>query len=430
MSESERLPVAPVGATEDNVIDESQWGAIHALRQRGRSKKAIARELGIDVKTVRKWLKQGWKPQTRRPRGGILDAWEEFLRGRAPEVGYNAMVLYRELQGQDYSGSYPTVQRYIRPLREEAQHSATVRFETAPGAQAQVDWGSTRVWFGEEAVRVHLFVMVLGYSRRVFAYAYGNERLDALLDGHERALEHFGGIPETILYDNPRTIVLDKDKASGAVRWNPVFKDRLDFYGIVGRLCRYYRAQTKGKVESGVKYVKRNSLAGRRFRDLEDLNAWLLEWCVSVADQRVHGTTHELPAVRFERSERSALQPLPSHSAPPRERVMTRLVPRDGYVAFDTNRYPVPLEWAGRQVEVQVLVDEVVIHAAGEESVRHGRLEGRHDVAPWRGPSRRVPSTPTSPEGPPQWDPAYVAASGTVETRALSTYEELCEVSP
>lgn len=92
-----------------------------------------------------------------------------------------------------------------------------------------------------------------------------------------------------ILYDNPRTIVLSKDESSGGVEWNATFKGRMDFYGVEIQLCRYYWARTKGKVESGVKYVKRNALAGRRFRDLDELNGELLEWCLGVADQRVHG---------------------------------------------------------------------------------------------------------------------------------------------
>ncbi len=430
MSDTERLPTAPGGAVEDSMIEETRWGAIQSLWQQGHSKKAIAGELGLDVKTVRKWLKHSWRPQQRPKRRRMLDRWAEFLRGRAPEVGFNAKVLLRELQAKGYKGSYPTVRRYIQPWRKAWRdaNAATVRFETAPGKQAQVDWGSTRVWFDEKAVRVHLFVMVLSYSRRIFVEAFGNERLDALLAGHESALAHFGGAPRTILYDNPRTIVKQKDEASGHVVWNPTFKDRLDFYGIEPRLCRFYRAQTKGKVESGVKYVKRNALAGRRFRDLEDLNAWLVEWCLTVADQREHGTTHERPAVRFARAEAAALRPVVHKAAPPRERSESRIVPRDGYVMVDTNRYPVPLEWAGHQIEVQVLAQELVLRAVGHEAVRHERLEGRHLVARWHGEPRRVPEGAScAMDGPPRFDPTYLTAAGSVEVRSLASYEALCE---
>lgn len=422
------LPVAPAGAPEESLIEESVWGGIRALRERGLGCKAIARELGLDAKTVRKWLRQAWAPQRRRSRGRALDRWSEFLRGRAPEVGFNAAVLYRELAAQGYEGSYPALVRYVRPWRQEVrwEESSTVRFETDPGEQAQVDWGSTWVWLGEERVRVHLFVMVLGYSRRLFARGYRSEGLDPLLDGHAQAFGHFGGCTRTILYDNPRTIVLAKDEAAGRVEWNATFKDRMDFYGVEIRLCRYYRARTKGKVESGVKYVKRNALAGRRFADLDELNTWLLEWCVTVADQRVHGTTHEHPAERFAQGEAGLLRPVDVRPPAPRERVTSRVVPRDGLVAVEANRYPVPLGWAGRQARVHLLAEQVHLDVDGEEAVSHQRLLGKHQVARWAGPPRHwPPQDRRAAEGPPQLDPAYLVALGEVEARPLGSYEAI-----
>ena len=170
---------------------------------------------------------------------------------------------------------------------------ATVRFETAPGEQAQVDFGQLRVWIADVETPVHFFVFTLGFSRRAVAYAYRNERLDTLLDGHERALRHFGGVPLSCLYDNPRTITLGR--SAGQVLWHPRFEDFARYYGFTPRACQPYRARTKGKVESGVKYVKRNALAGRRFPHWAALEAWLEEWAATVADRRVHGTTHERP---------------------------------------------------------------------------------------------------------------------------------------
>lgn len=429
--EQEILCAAPGGAAEESLIEESVWAAVRALRASGLSRKAIARELDLDIKTVRKWLSRGWEPQRRPSRGRSLDSWAEFVRGRAPEVGFNASVLYRELVGQGYEGSYPTVVRYVRPLREQVQiqQRATVRFETEPGEQAQVDWGSSAVWLGEERVRVHLFVMVLGYSRRIFVRGYLGEGLESLLDGHARAFEHFGGRTATILYDNPRTIVLKKDESSGWVEWNATFKDRMDFYGLEIRLCRYYRARTKGKVESGVKYVKGNALSGRRFRDLEELNAWLLEWCVEVADQRVHGTTHERPAQRFSRAEAQALVAVDARPPAPREQVRVQGVPADGLVSVEANRYPVPLEWAGQTVRVHLRAEEIVLVRDGEEPLRYGRLAaGKHEVARWSGPPRRVrASAVPSLDGPPRWDPAYLGVVGEVESRSLGCYEALAE---
>lgn len=423
--EQEMLAVAPSGATEEPLIEESVWGAVRTLRERGLSKKEIGRQLDLDIKTVRKWLRQKWSAQRRPGRSRALDPWEGFLRGRAPEVGFNASVLHRELKAQGYAGSYPSLVRYLRPWREEQRdaESSTVRFETGPGEQAQVDWGSTWVWLGTERVRVHFFTMVLGYSRRIFARGYREEGLASLLDGHCRAFEHFGGRTETILYDNPRTIVLAKDETSDWVKWNAKFKDRMDFYGVTIRLCRYYRARTKGKVESGVKYVKYNALIGRRFEGLEELNAWLLQWSVEVADQRVHGTTHELPAQRFAQSEAAALTAVDARPPARQERIESRIVPRDGLVAVEANRYPVPLSWAGQTVRVHLLAEEILLGRDGEETVRHGRLLGKHQVARWNGPPRSSPTAKGAAQGPPRFDPTYLARAGDVEARPLDVYE-------
>lgn len=421
---------APGGAAGGEVIDETQWGAVRALRERGMSRKRIARELGLDIKTVRRWLREPWRPQRRQARGRALDQFGEFLRGRAPEVGFNAVVLHRELEDLGYRGSYSGVVRYVAPWRAQwrGEELGTVRFETDPGEQAQVDWGSTWVWLGETRVRVHLFVMVLGYSRRIYARGYESEGLDPLLEAHERAFAHFGGRTRTILYDNPRTIVQRKDEVTGYVEWNATFKDRMDFYGVEIRLCRRWRAKTKGKVESGVKYVKRNALAGRRFRDLEELNAWLLEWCVGIADQRVHGTTHERPTERFAREEAETLVAVDRRPPTPRERFETRIVPRDGYVAVLANRYPVPLAWVGATVDVHLRAQEVVLRHGEEEPIRHPRLAGKHQVARWSGPPRSVgrPQRVAS-GGPPRLDLLYLGMAGDVEVRPLARYEAVAE---
>jgi len=422
---SEILPATPEGVAEAEVTNQNVYGAIRTLFEQGVSRKTIARQLGLDVKTVRKWLKRSWAPQQRQ-RGRVLDPYREFLKARAPEVGFNGTILRRELQPMGFTGTYATVARYVAPWRKEWMPEAgpTVRFETGPGEQAQVDWGTVRIWLGEEQVKVHLFVMVLGFSRRIFVRAYLNERLESLLDAHARAFSHFGGRTESILYDNPRTIVTEKDEATGQVVWNATFKDRMDFYGVKMRLCRYYRAQTKGKIENGVKYVKRNALAGRRFRDLDELNAYLLDWCVNVADEREHGTTHEKPAERFKRAEKLIAVDLRAPAR--REEVVVRRVPRDAYVAVETNRYPVPFTWAGRDVTVRLLGEEVAIHLDGDQLVTHERLAGKHCVARWNGPPRPLPKSPKGevPQ-PPRLDPAYVQGLGDVEIRELARYQEV-----
>jgi transposase len=239
-AQSEILPTTTKRVVEDELVEQGMAEAIRQMRASGMGNKTIAREMGIGVKTVRKWGKTAWKAQTRAERGTNLDPFKGVVEARFPEVGYNAVVLHRELLEAGYEGSYVSVQRYVRNLRMAARpETATMRFETAPGAQAQADWSLVNVWIGEEKVKVHLFVMVLGYSRRIFARGYLHERLGNLLEGHEAAFAHFGGRTETILYDNPRTIVVSKDEAAGTVVWNRRFKDRMNFYGVEIKLCRY-----------------------------------------------------------------------------------------------------------------------------------------------------------------------------------------------
>ena len=418
----------PVGVPEEPLIRETEWGAIRELHARGMSKKAIARQLELDIKTVRKWLKKEWRRRRRELAERGLDPHRSFLEARGPEVGFNGRVLERELREKGWDGHYATLARYVAPLRKawRGAPEAVVRYETDPGQQAQVDWGSTVVRIGGEPVRIHVFTMVLGYSRRLYGRAYPSEGLGALLDAHEKAFSHFGGRTRTILYDNPRTIVLAKDEASGRVTWNATFKDRMDFYGVEVRLCRYYRAQTKGKVESGVKYVKRNALIGQSFASLSEVNEYLLKWCLEVADQRIHGTTHEKPAERFEREELVAVDLRP---APPRELVVSRRVPKDALVAVETNRYPVPFEWVGQDVTVRILYEEVVLHGPDERLVRHPKLAGRHQVGRWLGEPRQLPSRKPAVRTPPSSDPLALEHAGYVEIRPLSHYEALAEVA-
>jgi transposase len=389
--------------------------------------------LDVDIKTVRKWSTRDWAPQQRESQGAELKQYEEVIRKRFPEVGYNGMVLYLELRDGGYEGSYRSVRRFVEPLRGAAQPEvATVRYETGPGEQAQVDWGMIRVWIGEEQIKVHLFVMVLGFSRRIFVRAYEHERLSNLLDGHEAAFAHFGGRTATLLYDNPRTIVLSKDEANGTVEWNRRFKDRMDFYGVEVKLCRYYRAQTKGKVESGVKYVKRNALAGRRFGSYDDLNAWLEQWALTVADQRIHGTTHERPAERFEREERVKMIAVDARPPSRESRTVNRRVSHDAFVEVETNRYPVPFGWCRAEVSVELTLSEVrIVHE--QEPLVYERSTERHRVIGWQGVARTLPpgGAGESTAEPPRFDPSWLARVGQVTARPLDAYAALAgEVLP
>ena len=350
---------------------------IIARKERGAGIKRIARELGVDRKTVKRWLRVGgWQPRRSQLRRRLIEQFTEFIAQRGPEVGWNGVVLHRELTGLGFSGSYQQVQRYLKPHRAQRKWAelATVRFETGPGEQAQVDYGQLQVWIGAQLETVHLFVLTLGYSRRLYTYAYHDEKLASLLDGHERAFRHFGGVTLTCLYDNPRTVVLGRRE--NRVVWHPVFEDFARYYGFTPHACQPYRARTKGKVESGVKYVKRNALAGRRFSSWEELNGWLERWSSEVADVRLHGTTHERPLERFTREQ---LTPLGSRAPYRYERVRIRRVANDALVAVGAARYSVPAEYVGGLVSVQESAEQYEFFYEGQ-LVAHHQKAARHSV--------------------------------------------------
>ena len=387
---------------------------------RGESVAAVARAYGLDRKTVRAWrARGGYQPRDRRRAVSRLDPYRDWLAGRAPEVGYNAVVLHRELREQGFVGSVIIVRRAVVPLRAAAAPSvATVRFETAPGEQAQVDFGQVRVWIGDVRVAAQIFVMTLGFSRRCFAVAVERQRLREWLAGHEQAFQHFGGVTDTVVVDNAKAMVLTHTR--GAITWHPTYTDFAGYYGFRPWACAPYRPQTKGKVESGVKYVARNALAGRRFHSWAQLNAWLLEWATTIAEQRDHGTTHERPAVRFAQE---ALTPLDGRPVYAWAHVRERVVATDALVSIDGARYSVPATLVGATVTVREHAQDFTIWHRDTLIATHARHPRQQVVmlpAHYAG-LLRVDQTPLA-DTPPRYDPRY-AGHGEVAVRDLAVYE-------
>jgi transposase len=387
------------------MVREDCWRQVHRLfHVEQRAKAEIARQLGLDRKTVRAILQAtAWQPYRRAELGDrLLTAHTTYLQSRAPQVQYSARILFQELrQSRGYRGSYETVKRFVRPLRdvEQAAERATVRFETPPGQQSQIDWGQARIHYRSRPVTLHVFILTLGYSRRSFHEPCLGETLSQFLDAHERAFEYFGGHTRAHLYDRPRTVC--QPGGDGRVVWNATFKQFADYWGFEPHLCRAYRAQTKGKVESGVKYFKRNFLPGRTFLDEQDLRAQLRQWQAEIADVRVHGTTHERPTDRFAR-EQPALIATSGQPGFRLEASQPRRVADDYLVSFETNRYSVPFTLIGQTVEVTRRGGRLHLTHRGQLVAEHEELLGKYlvRILPEHGPgaiartARRVHSSP------------------------------------
>ena len=281
---------------------------IRVLHRRGTAIREIARELGCSRNTVRRYLND---PRARRygpraPRPTKLGPFHDYLRERIEQARPGwipATVLLRELRERGYTGGLSQLKAFLAPLKAPAPEPL-VRFETEPGQQMQVDFTHVR---GGRA-RLLAFVATLGYSRASFVRFTEREDFATLGAALLGAFEHFGGVPHEVLFDNAKTVVIERDLyGPGLHRWHPGLLALADEHGFTARLCRPYRARTKGKVERFHGYLKRSFVvplaallkgAGLGL-DLDTANREVLRWLAEVANERIHATTGERPSVRL-----------------------------------------------------------------------------------------------------------------------------------
>ena len=368
------------------------------LHRQGLSISEIARQSGLDRKTVRRYIERGLEPPTygpRKPRPALLDPFTAYLRERVKAYpGLTGTRLLRELRERGYPGGYTAVTDFLRDVRPVPDPRFEVRFETAPGEQAQVDFAQFNVVFADEPERpriVWLFSMVLGFSRLIWARFVVHQDLATVLRCHVAAFEALGGAPREILYDRMKTAVVGERDHQGIV-YNRALIDLARHYGFHPKACRPYRAKTKGKVERPFRYIREDFFLARSFRNLADLNEQLRHWIDRVANPRLHATTRRIVNEAFA-EEKPSLKPLPL--APFRAVLrLERRISHEGMVSVGGNLYSVPDATRRRTVEVHTLAGEVRIFEDGALIATHPVLEGRHQrrIAPGhrrRGAERR-----------------------------------------
>lgn len=395
-------PIVEVPVVEGEIVT-----AIRELTNRGWGAKAIAAELAIARNTVRRYQRGAAagvqvRPSARRLSMDDQAAAQRFFQHQAEG---NAVVVRQLLADQGCAVSVRTVQRAVAPIRQaqRAADVATVRVETAPGTQMQIDFGEKRVTIAGTAITVFLLVAVLSYSRRTFVKAFLHERQDDWREGIAAAFTHFGGVALTVLGDNARALVRGRDRATGTVTFHPGYLAFCRDWDVQPRACAPYRARTKGKVESGVKFVKRNALAGRTFASFAALEQHLAQW-MDEADRRVHGTTHERPCDRFVREEQAALRPLPARPLPRRAQRLRRRVASDAFVDVETVRYSVPYQLVRDHVDVAIDEQTVRIFHGTALVATHARsrepfariVEPSHLAGLWRVTTPREPDATLS----------------------------------
>jgi transposase len=289
----------------------------HYLEQGG-SKSALARQLGISRDTVHRWIREGDLDRDldagavqygpRAPVPTKLDRYKPIVLTRLeayPEL--SSVRLLEEIRAAGYTGSYTQLKEFVRGVRPAPLPAPIVRFETPPGRQAQVDFARFRFPWG---VRYALLV-VLGYSRMTWMRFYRRQDMRTLLLGLEEAFAAFGGVPQELLFDQMKAVITKDLRVEGGdlVR-NAEFMRFASHWSFTPRACRPYRAQTKGKVERPIRYVRGNFVYGREFLNDADLDHQCGLWLDRIANVRIHQTTKERPRIRFDRDERFTLQPL------------------------------------------------------------------------------------------------------------------------
>lgn len=362
------------------MVDLGEVMTILELHRQGLSISAIATRLGMDRKTVRKYIKDGVQAPRygpRAPRPCVVDSFVGYITERVcafPDLSIERML--REVRAMGYKGGRTALGDLIREVRPPRRSGFEVRFETPAGQQAQVDFAHFNVEFDEvpgQRRSIWLFSIVLGHSRYLWGRFVEHQDLQTVLRCHMEAFEHIGGVPREILYDRMKTAVLGESEKH--IVYNAKLVAFAQHYSFAPRACKAYRAKTKGKIERPYRYIRQDFFLARRFQNLGDLNRQLRQWLDTVANVRVHGTTQRVVAKHFG-EERASLQCLPAGMFNGVIR-LERRVSHEGLISVGGNYYSVPDRARRRTLDVHTLAHEIRIYEDNELLAVHPVLEGR-----------------------------------------------------
>lgn len=346
-----------------------------------RTVRSIARELGINRDTVRRTVLRRTVAEsvTTSSRQSILDAFkpavdEILLR----EPLCTSSALLNKLRPLGYTGGITCLRSYVRKKREQIvrPRQAFLRLEFAPGEAAQVDWGEFGDVF-DDGIKIHCFGMVLAHSRLIYIEFTRSEKFEEFIRCHENAFKYFGGVTRQCWYDNLTTAVTER--VGGLVKFNARFMTYMGHHHTRPHACNVARGNEKGRVEDLIKYIRMNFWPARKFKDFTDLNQQAEDWRDKIANQREHRSTKQIPRIHFERDEKSTLMALNPHRYDTDE-ILSRVVPSDFHVLYETNRYSVPWTLAGITVTVRVDAESIRTYYDGQFVCGHTRSYLKHKV--------------------------------------------------
>ena len=346
------------------------WMEIRNDRKKGLSYTEIARKYHMDPRTAKKYAESDIKPiyKLTGPKPSKLDSYKHQIDLWLEEAPFSAVRIHEKLLEQGCDCKYTIVREYVSSKKQNLNEKATVRFETMPGLQGQVDWGffeNYKVLENGEYKKLYCFLMVLGYSRMRYIEFVTDMSTSTLIRCHVNAFRYFGGYPEEILYDNMKQVVVKRLLKQADSELNRQFEDFAGFYGYKPVLCRPYRGQTKGKVERTVAYVRDNFMTGIKYASLDDLNGQAYAWCNKV-NSKVHGTTNDRP---IDRLKDEMLSPLKREYII--DKINLRRVEKDCLISYAGNKYSVPAEYVGKDVAVIVLENMLAAYFEGKQISIH-----------------------------------------------------------
>jgi transposase len=360
------------------VIDYETFSKIHDCHDRqGLTVAQTARTLGLDPKTVATWVaRPRFEPRRSLPRGSVLDPFKPSITRLLDTHPYSAQQIFQRLREEGYCAGITILRDYLRRIRP-TKRPVYLKLHFAAGECAQVDWGAYgTVAVGNTRRRLSFFVMVLAFSRQMFVEFTVSQTMEHFLACHEHAFTAFGGVPAKIMVDNLKSAVLQR-LAGVAPVFNPRYVDFARHHGFAIAPCNVARGNEKGRVESGVGYVKKNFLNGLELTEFSAIQAAAQVWLDTIANVRVHSQTQQRPIdlLAQERPHLGRLNPHPYDIA----LTSTCIASSQFRITLDTNHYSVPPAYAHRRVTVKAYPDRVCIYFDNQLIARHVRHYGRHE---------------------------------------------------
>jgi transposase len=351
------------------MIDKRTVFEIHRLKNMQFSIRQIARQLGLNRETVKKYIEQPDITCRKRPgRMSKLDPYRDLIRQMIndyPQI--KAPVVLQHIRVKGFTGEITIVRDYLKQIRQDKKQ-AFIRFESRPGEQFQIDWGHFgSLTYGKSSRKLYALAVIESHSRMLFVVFTHSQNQATLHRCLVAAFLYFGGTPGELVVDNMVTAVIER--VGSMIRFNEAFLDFLRHFGITPKACNVRAPHEKGKVENSIRYLRNNFWPLRKFADLDDVNHQVLAWLDITANQRVHQTTGEKPADRFVKD---ALNPLPDPLPDYRE-TDSLTVYKDFGVRFDANVYTVPPRLVGKSVTLKADSRTISIYYKEKKVATHTR---------------------------------------------------------